>query len=123
MFVTSTVEMLQAEATHRAHAIIEQVIADAAGSALAHLPSGSFTANAAWTVLWAIAHNLTRAGRFHARATTSTIRAHLINVPARIARSARRLTVHLPRRWPWQQAWTTLHAAIHTPSLQLQPAA
>ena len=52
-----------------------------------------FTANAAWTVLWALAHNLTRAAGalasgFHARATTATIRAHLINVPARIARRA-----------------------------------
>jgi hypothetical protein len=87
-------------------------------SALAHLPSGVFNANAAWTVLWAIAHNLTRAtgvlaGIFHARATTATIRAHLINVPARTARSARRLLLHLPQHWPWQPAWDCLHAAVH----------
>jgi len=93
VFVTSGFQLLAAEGQHRDHAIVEQVIADAAGSALAHLPSGSFNANAAWTVLWAIAHNLTRAagtlaGVFHARATTATIRAHLINVPARVARSA-----------------------------------
>ena len=61
VFVTSRFQMLQAEAQHRGHAIVEQVIADAAGSALAHLPSGSFQANAAWAVFWAIAHNLTRA--------------------------------------------------------------
>jgi Transposase DDE domain group 1 len=118
VFLTSQVAMLQAEAQHRGHAIVEQVIADAAGSALAHLPSGSFAANAAWSVLWAIAHNLTRAagvlaGGRHARATTATIRAHLINVPGRLARSAGRLTVHLPRHWPWQVAWENLHAAIH----------
>ncbi|MGH4027135.1 MAG: IS1380 family transposase [Pseudonocardiaceae bacterium] len=121
VFVTSTFEMLQAEGQHRDHAIVEQVIADAAASALAHLPSGSFPANAAWTVLWAIAHNLTRAagvlaGAFHARATTATIRAHLINVPARIARSARRVRLHLPQYWPWEPAWQALHAAIHRPS-------
>jgi hypothetical protein len=120
VFVTSDFEMLQAESQHRAHAIIEQLIADGAASALAHLPSGSFPANAAWAVLWAIAHNLTRAagalaGAFHARATTPTIRAHLINVPARAARSARRLTLHLPQRWPWEPAWTNLHTAIHRP--------
>lgn len=120
VFLTSGFEMLQAESQHRAHAIIEQVIADAAASALAHLPSGSFPANAAWAVLWAIAHNLTRAtgtlaGTVHARATTATIRAHLINVPARLARRARRLTLHLPERWPWEPAWTDLHAAIHRP--------
>jgi hypothetical protein len=120
VFVTSNFEMLQAESQHRGHAIIEQVIADAAASALAHLPSGSFPANAAWAVLWAIAHNLTRAAgalasAFHARATTATIRAHLINIPARLARSTRRLTLHLPEQWPWEPDWTTLHAAIHQP--------
>jgi hypothetical protein len=120
VLVTSPFEMLQAESQHRAHAIVEQVIADAAASALAHLPSGSFPANAAWAVLWAIAHNLTRAagalaGAFHARATTATVRAHLINVPARLARSTRRLTLHLPQRWPWEPAWANLHAAIHQP--------
>lgn len=123
VFVTSQVQMLQAESQHREHAIIEQVIADAAASALAHLPCGSFPANAAWTVLWAIAHNLTRAAgclasTFHARATTATIRAHLITVPARLARSARRLTLHLPDHWPWQPAWQALHAAVCQPPPQ-----
>jgi Transposase DDE domain group 1 len=123
VFVTSRFETLQAEGQHRDHAVVEQVIADAAGSALAHLPSGSFQANAAWAVLWAIAHNLTRAAgtlasAFHTRATTATIRAHLINVPARIARRARRLALHLPQGWPWEAAWTGLHAAVHR-----QPAA
>jgi len=49
--------MLDAEASHRDHAIIEQVIADLNDSALAHLPSGKFTANAAWLVCAAIAFN------------------------------------------------------------------
>ena len=128
VFVTSGFEMLQAEGQHRDHAIVEQVIADAAASALAHLPSGVFTANAAWTVLWAISHNLTRAagtlaGAFHARATTATIRAHLINVPARIARSARRVTLHLPQTWPWQAAWEDLHTAVHRDHRPARPTA
>jgi hypothetical protein len=121
VFVTSTFGMLQAEGQHRDHAVIEQTIADAAASALAHLPSGVFTANAAWAVLWTISHNLTRAAgtlasSFHARATTATIRAHLINVPARTARSARRVTLHLPAGWPWHAAWEGLHAAVHRPT-------
>jgi hypothetical protein len=88
---------------------------------LAHLPSGRFTANAAWLVCAAMAFNLTRAAgclasAFHARATTATIRSQLIQVPARLARSARRLTLHLPRRWPWHQAWQQLFdAALHAP--------
>lgn len=70
--------------------------------------------------MWAIAFNLLRAagslaGVFHTRATTATLRAHLVNVPARIARSARRLTLHLPARWPWQHAFTDLFDAAHAP--------
>ena len=52
---------MAADKAHRAHAIIEQVHADLKNSALAHLPSGMFTANAAWLVLAVIAFNLTRA--------------------------------------------------------------
>lgn len=59
------------------------------------------------------AFNLTRAAgalasAFHAKATTATIRDQLISVPARIARSARRLVLHLPRDWPWEHAFTAL---------------
>jgi hypothetical protein len=107
VFTDSPEPMLEAEATHRDHAIIEQVIADLKDSALAHLPSGRFTAHAAWLACAAIGHNLTRAagalaGILHARARTGTIRAQLIRVPARLARSAGRLVLHLPRDWPWE---------------------
>lgn len=120
VFTDSPFEMLQAELQHRQHAVIEQVIADGKSGPLAHLPSGSFQANNAWLTLWAITFNLLRAagclaGTFHARATTATLRTHLINVPARIARSARRLTLHLPERWPWQHAFTALFDAAHAP--------
>jgi hypothetical protein len=104
-----------ADKTHRGHAIIEQVHADLKNSALAHLPSASFIANAAWLVLAVIAFNLTRAaatitGPALAKATTSTIRRELIAVPARIACSARRVTPHLPTAWPWESAWMKLLA-------------
>jgi hypothetical protein len=117
VFVTGRFELLQAESHHRGHAIVEQVFADAGASALAHLPSGSFNANAAWALLWVIAHNLTRtagilAGGTHARATTATLRTHLINIPGRLARSARRLTIHLPERWTWQIPLLNLHTAV-----------
>jgi Transposase DDE domain group 1 len=119
-FTNSPFETLQAERQHRHHAVIEQVIADGKASALAHLPSGRFNANAAWLILWAMSYNLLRAAgalasAFHARATTATIRAHLVGVPARLARSARRLVLHLPRHWPWQDAWMQLFDTVHTP--------
>ena len=55
--------MLQAETQHVGRAVIEQVIADAKGGALAHLPSASLSANTAWDVLRAIAYNLTGVAR------------------------------------------------------------
>src|SRR5215217_1984734 len=45
------------EAEHRDHAVVEQVIADLKDQARAHFPSGHVYANAAWTVLAALAHN------------------------------------------------------------------
>jgi hypothetical protein len=119
-FTTSDLPTIEADKVHRGHAIIEQVFADLKGSALAHLPSGKFNANAAWLVLASIAFNLTRAagtiaGGPHARATTATIRRRIINVPARVASSARRLTLHLPTRWPWQDAWETIYATAFGP--------
>jgi hypothetical protein len=116
VFTNSPLPMLQAESDHRGHAIVEQVIADLKNGPLAHLPSGRFWANSAWLVCAAMAFNLTRtagvlASTFHAKATTGTIRAQLINVPARLARSARRLVMHLPTDWPWQHAWERLATA------------
>jgi hypothetical protein len=120
VFTDSPLPMLQAEAAHRRHAIIEQVIADLKNGPIAHLPSASFAANSAWLVLAAIAFNLTRAAgslasAFHAKATTATIRRQLLTVPARIARSARRLSLRLPARWPWAEAWQQLFTAATGP--------
>ncbi|MFD9607582.1 IS1380 family transposase [Streptomyces sp. NPDC059970] len=119
-FTDQPAPTLQAEREHRHHAVIEQVIADSKAGALAHLPSGQFHANAAWLTLWAMTSNLLRAAgcltsAFHTKATTATLRAHLVQVPARIARSARRITLHLPHNWPWRQAWTHLFDTVHGP--------
>src|SRR3954464_5914484 len=121
-FFTTTapddLDTVAADQTHRRHAIIENVHADLKASALAHLPSGVFNANAAWLVCAVMAFNLTRAAASLtttpalARAATATIRRKLINVPARIATSARRLHLHLPTDWPWEQAWSALYRAV-----------
>jgi hypothetical protein len=116
----TTLSTVDADRTHRQHAVIEQTFADLINGPLAHLPSGHFPANAAWLTCAAIAHNLLRAaacltGPSHARATGATLRRQLVNVPARLARSARRLTLHLPEHWPWADAWTALFTATHAP--------
>ena len=120
VFTDNPMPLLDAETCHRQHAIVEQVIADLKSGPMAHLPSAKFNANAAWLVLAAIAFNLTRAAgclasTFHARATGATIRRHLINVPARLARSARRVTLHLPTDWPWADDWQQLFDTLHAP--------
>ena len=120
VFTDSPLPMLRAEADHRRHAIIEQVIADLKNSALAHLPSGHFAANRAWLVLAAMAFNLTRAAgalasTFHAKATTATLRRQLITIAARVTRSARHSTLRLPAGWPWADAWQNLFTAAIGP--------
>ena len=120
-------DTVAADKIHRGHAIIEQVHADLKASALAHLPSGKFTANAAWLVLAVIAFNLTRAAATLtaapkiAKATTATVRRKLIHVPARVASSARRITLHLPQSWPWRDAWTRLFDRVADPPLTALP--
>lgn len=79
-----------------------------------------FTANAAWLVLAVIAFNLTRAAGTLAapelaRATTATVRRKMVAIPARVATSARRVTLHLPRNWPWETPWTQLITRVTDP--------
>jgi len=120
-FITnSTLSTVEADQRHRDHALVEQVIAELKDGPLAHLPSGQYAANAAWLAHAVIAFNLARtagilASARHARARWATLRTHLINVPARIASSARRLTLHLPNDWPWAEAWQTLFDIANAP--------
>ena len=94
------------EAEHREHAVVEQVIADLKDQALAHFPSGRFNANAAWTVLAAVAHNLLRwtqlLGMPHTTVRAArTLRRRLLSIAGRLTRHARGWTLRLPARWPW----------------------
>jgi DDE family transposase len=111
MITNRTQELARVEAEHRDHAVVEQVIADLKDQALAHFPSGDYDANAAWTVLAAIAHNLLRWTQLLGLPDTTvraarTLRRRLIQVPGRLTRHARGWTLHLPARWPWQQDYT-----------------
>ena len=61
-FVTnSTLSTIEADARHRDHAVIEQVIAELKDGPMAHLPSGKKTANSAWLIHAVMAFNLARA--------------------------------------------------------------
>ncbi|MFC9557967.1 IS1380 family transposase [Rhodococcus sp. NPDC056960] len=112
-FTNSDLPTVDADLTHRKHAIVETVFADLIDGPLAHIPSGRFPANCAWVTCAAIAHNLLRAagtlaGGNHAVARGATLRRDLVNVPARFARPAGKPVLHLPAHWPWQKQWNTL---------------
>jgi hypothetical protein len=99
-------EMLALEADHRRHAEIENAIRDLKyGMGLNHLPSGRFAANGAWLAVQVMAHNLARwtarIGLGERIVTTKTLRRRLFSLVGRLTRSARRVTLHLPARWPW----------------------
>ncbi|EFQ84143.1 putative transposase, IS4 family [Aeromicrobium marinum DSM 15272] len=118
-FITnSTLEMVEADQRHRDHAIVEQTIAELKDNALAHLPSGKYSANAAWVSLAVIAFNLARAAAVAAdlaKARWATLRRKIIRVAGRIASTSRRHDLHLPIQWPWAYNWETLHAVATAP--------
>jgi Transposase DDE domain group 1 len=87
-------EIALVEAEHREHAVVEQVIADLKAQALAHFPSGHYGANAAWTVLAALAHNMLRWTQLLGLTDTTiraarTLRRRLLAIPGRLTRHGR----------------------------------
>ena len=105
-------DTLALEADHRRHAEIENAIRDLKyGVGLNHLPSGRFPANAAWLAVQVMAHNLarwtSRIGLGEPVSTTKTLRRRFFSLAGRITRKARRLTLHLPQGWPWQNQFST----------------
>jgi len=121
VFTDSPFTLLQAEEQHRDHAQVGQVLADWTDGPLAHLPSGSFPANAAWLTLAAISHNLLRAAGSlaslaYGKARGATIRRDLIDVAARTARHGRgHITMHLPAGWHREHEWINLLTAACGP--------
>jgi hypothetical protein len=120
-FFTNNIEpVTEADITHRRHAICETVWSDLIDGPWAHQPSGWFPANAAWNILAAITHNLLRAAGTltgtarYAAARGATLRTHLVNVAARLARPQRRPVLHLPTHWPRAHAWLTFWTAVFT---------
>jgi hypothetical protein len=121
VFTDSPFVTIQAEEHHRDHAQVEQVFADLSDGPLAHLPSGSFPANAAWLTCAAISHNLLRAAGSLAslacaKARGAILRRDLIDVAARTARHGHgHITLHLPESWHREQDWMSLFEAACGP--------
>lgn len=116
-FTNSNEPTVEADLTHRRHAIIETVFADLIDGPLAHMPSGRFSANSTWAICAMITHNLLRAaGTLSddklAVARGATLRRQIVKVPARLARPQRRPTLHLPAHWPWANTWLTIWRGV-----------
>ena len=110
-------ETLELEADHRRHAEVENAIRDLKyGVGLNHMPSARFAANGAWLAVQVMAHNLARwtarIGLGEGTLITKTLRRRVFALVGRITRSARRLTLHLPRRWPWEIQFTRALARL-----------
>ena len=118
-------EVLELEADHRRHAEIENAIRDPTSSAgqalkygvgLNHLPSGRFAANGAWLAVQVMAHNLARwtarLGLGEQVVITKTLRRRFFSLAGRLTRKARRLTLHLPQRWPWEAEFSDALARL-----------
>ena len=107
---TDAIELVEAE--HRQHAVVELAIRELKDQALAHFPSGKFLANAAWTVIAALAHNLLRWTTLIGLPdtvipTARTIRRRPLTVPGRVTRTARTVTLRMPTRWPCETDFLT----------------
>ena len=120
-FITSSdLPTIEAHEVHRGHAIVEQVIAELKDGPLAHLPLGTVRRQRRLGLLATTAFNIARAAAVAAgmhAARWATLRARIINLPARTAATARRLVLHQPDRWPWTTDWQARWASAtgHTP--------
>jgi len=117
-FLTNRTDPLEiVESEHRQHAVVELTIRDLKDQALQHFPSGKFNANAAWTVIACMAHNLLRWSSViglpgETVRAARTLRRRLLQIPGRLTRTGRQWTLHLPARWPWQGDFTRALARI-----------
>jgi hypothetical protein len=110
-FLTDRTDALAVvEREHRQHAVIELAIRDHKDGALRHLPSGHYSANAAWCVIAALAANLARQTQILGSGQTTpqaqaTLRRRLLVIPGRIVCHGRRIRLRLAARWPWREQW------------------
>ena len=111
-------ETLELEADHRRHAEIENATRDLKyEEGLNDLPSGRYRRQRRLT---GGTGDGARPGPLDSplsawvrrSVTTMTLRRRVFALAGRITRSARRLTLHLPRRWPWEERFSRALARL-----------
>ena len=104
---------VEVDAFHRAHATVELAIKDLKeGAGMEHVPSGNFSANSAWLVCAALAHDLIRWSAMLGEITPEdhlvvarTVRTRFLSIPARLVSPGGRPTLRAPLEWPWAKAF------------------
>lgn len=102
-------QIAELERRHRLHARVEDRIQESQELGLGRLPFQALAPNQAWFELALLAQDLLAWLRLLvldgelALAKPKRLRHRLLHVAARITRSGRRRTLHLPRAWPWRE--------------------
>jgi hypothetical protein len=122
IFTDSPFETIRAEEQHRGHVQAGQVFADWTDGPLAHLPSGSFPANATWLALAVISCSLLRRRRQPWPASPAPkpaappcAPALSVPPPASPATAAAILLCTCPEGWHREHEWMNLFEAAWGP--------
>jgi hypothetical protein len=82
------------------------------GAGMEHVPSGNFSANAAWLVCAALAHDLIRRSAMLGEITPKdqlvvarTVRTRYLSVPGRLVNTSGTPTLRTPLEWPWAKTF------------------
>lgn len=115
---TGTGQLAFLEARHRAHARVEDRIRHAKDAGLGRFPSREFAINQAWLAATTLAADLVAWLRLLAltgqlaTAEPKAPRYRLLDVPARLTRSARRRHLRIPATSPWVHDIVAVFARI-----------
>jgi hypothetical protein len=115
------------ELRHRRRARVEDSIRIAKETGMRNLPFGAFEHNQAWLEVSLLAQSILRWGALLclegelSLAEPKRLRQRLLHVAGRVVRSARRLTLRLPRTWPWAGALAAAFARLRTLPLEAGP--
>jgi hypothetical protein len=112
-----------ADAAHRVHARVEDMIRTGKDTGLGHFPSHDYQVNQAWLdtamtacILLAWLKLIALDGDL-AKAEPKTLRYRLLHAAARLVRGGRRRTLKIAEAWPWTgeivAAWQHIHAIPH----------
>lgn len=119
VFVTnSDGDPAELDRRHRAHARVEDWVKRLKDCGLTRMPFGDFSPNAAWTLVVALASNLSGwTQRLHfdgdlAKAAPKTLRWRILHAPARLVRRGGQWVVRILKTWPWHDQLLGAYARL-----------